>query len=212
MLVYIPSDWISFETDRGEGWISTRGTNAPAPCSRRRTFERGRGPAAPGVAMTPPAGSDDAASGRGVQPERDVARRWLRERVPPRALPGWVAGRGFAIEPFGLELIPSVADLARTRVPHLAERIYAGDVMEWVPSRRWTFITALTDVVPPSGLAGLVVRLLDRSWSQGVASSSAPTVVRPVSRSGRRTSSDDWRRKGSRWPAPLRRDRVGGSS
>ena len=77
-------------------------------------------------------------------------------------LPTWVSRRGFTLEPFGLELIPSVADLARTRLPHLGEHIYTGDVTEWEPPRRWTFVTALSDAVPPAGLAGLVRRLLDR--------------------------------------------------
>ena len=45
-------------------------------------------------------------------------------------LPTWVADRGFTLEPYGLELIPSVAELARNRLPHLAERIYTGDVTD----------------------------------------------------------------------------------
>jgi hypothetical protein len=77
-------------------------------------------------------------------------------------LPAWVSERGITVEPFGLELIPSVADLARSRLPHLADRIYTGDVTEWEPPRRWTFVTVLTDAVPPSGLGSLVRRLLDR--------------------------------------------------
>ena len=36
-----------------------------------------------------------------------------------------------------------------------------GDVTEWDPSRRWTFVTALTDAVPPSGLADLVRQAVD---------------------------------------------------
>jgi hypothetical protein len=82
-------------------------------------------------------------------------------------LPTWVGERGFTIEPSGLELIPSVADLARRRLPDLAERIFTGDVTEWDPSRRWMFVTALTDAVPPSGLADLVLRLIDRFAEPG---------------------------------------------
>ena len=82
-------------------------------------------------------------------------------------LPVWAGRRGFRLEPFGLELIPSVADVARTRLPHLAEHIYTGDVTEWEPPRRWTFVTALMDAVPPSGLADLVHRLLERFAEPG---------------------------------------------
>jgi hypothetical protein len=77
-------------------------------------------------------------------------------------LPTWVSRRNVTLEPHGLELIPSVADLARARLPHFAAHIHTGDVTEWEPTRRWTFVTALTDAVPPAGLATLVRRLLDR--------------------------------------------------
>jgi hypothetical protein len=82
-------------------------------------------------------------------------------------LPAWLIERGITVETFGLELIPTVADLARSRLPHLAERIYTGDVTEWEPPRRWMFVTVLTDAVPPSGLRSLVRRLLDRFVEPG---------------------------------------------
>lgn len=77
-------------------------------------------------------------------------------------LPSWVARRGLTLEPFGLELMASVADLARARLPHLVGCIDTGDVTRWEPLRRWTFVTALVDAVPPGGLSGLLRRLLDR--------------------------------------------------
>jgi hypothetical protein len=112
-------------------------------------------------------GASSSPGGRGVPSKRHLARCGLRERLSVGTLPTWIARRGFALEPFGLELIPSVADLARTRLPNLAERIYTGDVTQWEPPRRWTFITALTDAVPPGGLPGLVYRLLDRFAEPG---------------------------------------------
>jgi hypothetical protein len=75
-------------------------------------------------------------------------------------LPSWCAERDLAIEPHGLELLPRVAELARRLRPELAARIWTGSVMRWTPARRFTFVTALQDHVPPSRLGDLVARLL----------------------------------------------------
>jgi hypothetical protein len=64
------------------------------------------------------------------------------------------------VEPYGLELLPAVADLARSLLPHLAERIWTGSVMRWSPPRRFTYVTAVEDQVPPNRLGDLVERLL----------------------------------------------------
>lgn len=77
-------------------------------------------------------------------------------------LPAWCAERDVTIEPFGLELLPKVADLARALHPDLAERIWTGSVMQWSPPRRFTYVTAIADQVPPSRLGDLVDRLLER--------------------------------------------------
>lgn len=75
-------------------------------------------------------------------------------------LPAWCAERAISIEPYGLELLPAVAELARSLQPELADRIWTGSVMTWKPPRRFTYVTALDDQVPPGRLADLVARLL----------------------------------------------------
>jgi hypothetical protein len=75
-------------------------------------------------------------------------------------LPAWAAERGICVSPHGLELLPSVASLARSLHPQLADRIWTGSVMTWTPPARFRYVTALTDLVPPDGLAQLVDRLL----------------------------------------------------
>jgi hypothetical protein len=75
-------------------------------------------------------------------------------------LPTWCAERDVTIEPYGLELLPRVADLARQLHTELADRIWTGSVMQWTPPRRFTYVTALEDQVPPSRLGDLVERLL----------------------------------------------------
>jgi hypothetical protein len=75
-------------------------------------------------------------------------------------LPGWCAERGISIQPVGLELLPALAELARSVHPGLADRIWTGTVMTWTPPRRFTCVTALDDQVPPGPLADLVACLL----------------------------------------------------
>jgi hypothetical protein len=76
-------------------------------------------------------------------------------------LPTWCAERDVAVEPYGLELMHSVAELARRLHPDLADRIWTGSVMRWSPPRQFTYVTALEDQVPPNRLGDLVERLLD---------------------------------------------------
>jgi hypothetical protein len=76
-------------------------------------------------------------------------------------LPAWCAEREVTIEPYGLELLAGVADLARALHPELADRIWTGSVMRWTPPHRFTYVTALEDHVPPGRFGELVGRLLD---------------------------------------------------
>ena len=76
-------------------------------------------------------------------------------------LPAWCSERGVTVEPFGLELLDKVADLARGLRPDLADRIWTGSVMSWSPPRQFTYVTALEDQVPPDRLGALVDRLLN---------------------------------------------------
>jgi hypothetical protein len=75
-------------------------------------------------------------------------------------LPAWCAERSVRIEPSGLELIPALAEVARSLHPGLADRIWTGSVMTWTPPRRFTYVTALDDQVPAGRLGDLVARLL----------------------------------------------------
>ena len=76
-------------------------------------------------------------------------------------LPKWVSERGIRVTPHGLELLPRVAALARSLHPELADSIWTGSVMQWKPPRRFRYVTALSDAVPPDRLGDLVSRLLD---------------------------------------------------
>lgn len=62
----------------------------------------------------------------------------------------WAAERGFAIEPYGVDLAPGLVALARARLPHWADRIEVGNAVDYRPvgGRRFTFVHALLDLVP----------------------------------------------------------------
>jgi hypothetical protein len=62
----------------------------------------------------------------------------------------WAAERGYAIEPYGVDLAPRLVALARQRLPHWADRIEVGNAISWTPvgGRRFTFVHLLEDTVP----------------------------------------------------------------
>lgn len=78
-----------------------------------------------------------------------------------QTLPEWAREYGLNVEPHGLELIPTVAELARAGLPHLRNRIWTGDVMRWEPPKRFTTVTTMDDPVPPELFGALIKRLLE---------------------------------------------------
>ncbi len=74
----------------------------------------------------------------------------------------WTAEDGVQIEPYGLDLSPRIADVARARLPHWADRIWSGNVMTWEPPTRFDYVTVIADCVPPARRHDLVHRLMTR--------------------------------------------------
>jgi SAM-dependent methyltransferase len=64
------------------------------------------------------------------------------------------------VDPYGLEISPELAELARRRLPHWADRIWVGNAAEWVPTRRFDVVRTGLDYVPPPRRAAYVARLL----------------------------------------------------
>jgi SAM-dependent methyltransferase len=75
-------------------------------------------------------------------------------------LAGWCRERGQAIEPYGLDIAPELAALARRRLPHWAERIFVGNAISWLPPRRFDFVRTGLEYVPSGRQPALVERLL----------------------------------------------------
>lgn len=100
----------------------------------------------------------------------------------------WAAADGLDIEPHGLELIGSLAELARRRLPQWADRIHHGNVMTWDPPHRYDFVRSELVYVPDKRGPDLVSRLLDRFLLPGGraivcsygTTSSDRAVARPV--------------------------------
>jgi hypothetical protein len=64
------------------------------------------------------------------------------------------------IEPYGLEIAPELAELARRRLPQWADRIWVGNAAEWEPPRRFDAIRTGLDYVPAPRRRELVEHLL----------------------------------------------------
>jgi SAM-dependent methyltransferase len=65
-----------------------------------------------------------------------------------------------AVEPYGLELAPAVAELARRRLPDWADRIFTGNALTWKPPMRFDFVRTELLYVPEERYCVLLNRLL----------------------------------------------------
>jgi SAM-dependent methyltransferase len=79
----------------------------------------------------------------------------------------WCRDRGHTIEPYGLDIAPALADLARRRLPHWAQRIFVGNAIDWTPPHRFTFVRTGLEYVPPGRQRALVEQLLGEVVAPG---------------------------------------------
>jgi hypothetical protein len=75
-------------------------------------------------------------------------------------LKSWTAAKGVRVEPYGLELSDRIAQRARLRLPHWADRIWTGNVMTWEPPICFDYVTVLADFVPPARFGAMIERVL----------------------------------------------------
>jgi hypothetical protein len=75
-------------------------------------------------------------------------------------LRAWAAEDGIALEPFGLEIRPELADLARRRLPAWADRIWTGNALYWQTDRRFDYVRTGLDYVPERRRGDLIAHLL----------------------------------------------------
>lgn len=77
------------------------------------------------------------------------------------SLADWTGEDGFRIEPCGLDPIPSLAVLARERLPRWADRIFVGNVMAWRPPFRFDFVRTELEYVPRHRQPNVIEYLLN---------------------------------------------------
>ena len=76
-------------------------------------------------------------------------------------MPVWARARGFAIEPYGLDIAPDLADLARRRLPHWADRIHIGNALFWKPPEQFDFVRTGLEYVPVGRRRDFIEHLLN---------------------------------------------------
>ena len=77
------------------------------------------------------------------------------------SLTAWAEKDGYEVEPYGLDLIPSLAALARKRLPRWSDRIFAGNLINWSPPFRFDFVRTELEYVPRYRRVGMVEYLLN---------------------------------------------------
>jgi SAM-dependent methyltransferase len=122
--------------------------------------------------------ADDPPGGSGFHGDRE---RWERHRCPivaavdrggtfldvgcangllMESVVEWSRERGHRIEPYGLDLSPALADVARKRLPRWADRIFVGNVIDWSPPGRFDYVRTELGCVPERMRRHLVERLV----------------------------------------------------
>jgi SAM-dependent methyltransferase len=72
----------------------------------------------------------------------------------------WCGAAGLACEPYGLDIAPELAELARRRLPHWRDRIFVGNALDWQPPHRFELVRTGLEYVPRRRQRDLVERLL----------------------------------------------------
>lgn len=72
-------------------------------------------------------------------------------------LPHWTAHR---VDRYGLDIAPELVELARRRLPDIADQLFGGDAMDWEAPQRFRYVRTGLEYVPRHRRRELVERLL----------------------------------------------------
>ncbi|MCO8277972.1 class I SAM-dependent methyltransferase [Actinoplanes sp. TRM 88003] len=73
----------------------------------------------------------------------------------------WSRHRSLAVEPYGVEISPALADRARARYPQWHDRIWTANADGWYPPMRFDFVRTGLEYVPRQRREGFVRHLFD---------------------------------------------------
>jgi SAM-dependent methyltransferase len=72
----------------------------------------------------------------------------------------WSRAKGLSVEPYGLDISPELAEVARQRLPDWADRIHVGNALGWTPPFPFDVVRTGLEYVPPRRRPELVEWLL----------------------------------------------------
>lgn len=73
----------------------------------------------------------------------------------------WTRAAGYEVEPYGVDLSPKLAALARRRLPAWSQNIWTANAATWRPPRRFDFVRTELEYVPERDRRGYLEHLLD---------------------------------------------------
>lgn len=81
------------------------------------------------------------------------------------SISSWGAAKGFRVEPYGVDIVPELAALARSRLPRWADRIFVGNALTWRPPMAFDYVRTGLEYVPPRRRWDLIEHLLRHALS-----------------------------------------------
>ena len=77
-----------------------------------------------------------------------------------KCLVSWATEQNLKIDPYGIDIGPGLIGLAKDRFPDIRDHFWVADAWEWAPPRKFDYVYALADNVPPAFLSDYLLRLL----------------------------------------------------